>query len=163
MIDFFTGEFWQQHSLWLMFASALLSATVLPGNSEIIFVALLTQLVFGQSSIWSYEVILLVAVAVSGNSLGSLTTYWLGRMLPNVQYKTQQHPYFQWAHRQFQRYGIWSLLLSWLPVVGDLFCVLAGWFSVNMWRAFFLMILGKLIRYVFLLYFTVNFLAISVK
>lgn len=152
MWDWISWDFWQQHSLWLMFSSAFLSSTVLPGNSEIVFVALLGSIVSANMplnmSFFSPDVLQLLLVAVIGNSLGSLTTYWIGRLFPRYQQISTSR--WQWGVQKFQQYGIWLLLLSWLPVIGDLFCVLAGWLRLNSLYAFLLISLGKLVRYSFL-------------
>ena len=121
------SDFWQTHALWLMFASAFLSATVLPGNSEIIFIVLaIPKLALGT---WlSTDIFLLLFMATLGNGLGSLTTYGIGRWLP--QFRPKNHRTL-WVMKQLQRYGSLTLLLSWLPIVGDLFCALAGWLRLN--------------------------------
>lgn len=160
MIELWSWEFWQQHSLYLMFASAFLSATVLPGNSEVIFVGLLTPWALSQGMLLSDNVLSLFTVAVLGNSLGSFTTYWFGRVLPQVSEKQQRHPRFGLVIRNIQRYGIWSLFFSWLPVIGDMLCVVAGWLRLNMLGVFVLMTLGKAVRYLFLLLLTMNLFAI---
>lgn len=157
MWDWLSLQWWEsvspQYDLWLMFASAFLSSTILPGNSEIIFVALLTK----QIDHISYSSIAnLFAIAVLGNSLGSLTTYWLGRLMPRAQQKQQQNPRFEITIRLLQRYGIWALLFSWLPVIGDLFCGIAGWLRLNVFGAFILIFIGKMVRYAFLLFLTIN-------
>ena len=148
------SNFWQTHALWLMFASAFLSATVLPGNSEIIFIVLaIPKLALGT---WlSTDIFLLIFMATLGNGLGSLTTYGIGRWLP--QFRPKNHRTL-WVMRQLQRYGSLTLLLSWLPVVGDLFCALAGWLRLNFIVSCFFIFLGKLVRYVALLFLSVPFL-----
>ena len=148
------SDFWQTHALWLMFASAFLSATVLPGNSEIIFIVLaIPKLALGT---WlSTDIFLLIFMATLGNGLGSLTTYGIGRWLP--QFRPKNHRTL-WVMKQLQRYGSLTLLLSWLPVVGDLFCVLAGWLRLNFIVSCFFIFLGKLVRYVALLFLSVPFL-----
>lgn len=148
------SDFWQTHALWLMFASAFLSATVLPGNSEIIFIALaIPKLALGT---WlSTDIFLLLFMATLGNGLGSLTTYGIGRWLP--QFRPKNHRTL-WVMRQLQRYGSLTLLLSWLPIVGDLFCALAGWLRLNFIVSCFFIFLGKLVRYVALLFLSVPFL-----
>ncbi len=85
------SDFWQTHALWLMFASAFLSATVLPGNSEIIFIVLaIPKLALGT---WlSTDIFLLIFMATLGNGLGSLTTYGIGRWLP--QFRPKKSPHF---------------------------------------------------------------------
>ena len=148
------SNFWQTHALWLMFASAFLSATVLPGNSEIIFIVLaIPKLALGT---WlSTDIFLLIFMATLGNGLGSLTTYGIGRWLPQFRPKTHRT---LWVMKQLQRYGSLTLLLSWLPVVGDLFCALAGWLRLNFIVSCFFIFLGKLVRYVALLFLSVPFL-----
>lgn len=148
------SDFWQTHALWLMFASAFLSATVLPGNSEIIFIVLaIPKLALGT---WlSTDIFLLLFMATLGNGLGSLTTYGIGRWLP--QFRPKNHRTL-WVMRQLQRYGSLTLLLSWLPIVGDLFCALAGWLRLNFIVSCFFIFLGKLVRYVALLFLSVPFL-----
>ena len=100
------SNFWQTHALWLMFASAFLSATVLPGNSEIIFIVLaIPKLALGT---WlSTDIFLLLFMATLGNGLGSLTTYGIGRRLP--QFRPKNHRTL-WVMRQLQRYGSLTLL-----------------------------------------------------
>ena len=148
------SDFWQTHALWLMFASAFLSATVLPGNSEIIFiVSAIPKLALGT---WlSTDIFLLIFMATLGNGLGSLTTYGIGRWLP--QFRPKNHRTL-WVMKQLQRYGSLTLLLSWLPIVGDLFCALAGWLRLNFIVSCFFIFLGKLVRYVALLFLSVPFL-----
>ena len=148
------SDFWQTHALWLMFASAFLSATVLPGNSEIIFIVLaIPKLALGT---WlSTDIFLLLFMATLGNGLGSLTTYGIGRWLP--QFRPKNHRTL-WVMKQLQRYGSLTLLLSWLPVIGDLFCALAGWLRLNFIVSCFFIFLGKLVRYVALLFLSVPFL-----
>ncbi|KYK82665.1 membrane protein, partial [Aggregatibacter actinomycetemcomitans serotype d str. SA3033] len=77
MLDLFSWDWWQslfgEHRLWIMFASAFLSSTVLPGNSEIIFLTIAAPLLWSGSHHFSIEVQSLLWVAVIGNTLGSLT------------------------------------------------------------------------------------------
>ncbi|MBM5575066.1 YqaA family protein [Deefgea sp. CFH1-16] len=120
-------------SLWLagLFATAFLSATILPGNSE---AALVAALHFKPDLGW-----LAVAVASLGNVLGGLLTVYLGRILPKA-------PEAKWLPR-LQRLGPVSLLLSWVPLMGDVLCGVAGWLRWP-WRPVMLyLILGKVLRY----------------
>lgn len=91
-----------------LFGSSFLSATLLPGNSEIVLVALLTQ------SRVSPE--LLVLAATLGNTLGGLTNVIIGRLLPALKPQRGLATALGWL----QRFGPAALLLSWVPVVGDL-------------------------------------------
>ncbi|BFU60691.1 MULTISPECIES: YqaA family protein [Rodentibacter] len=157
-MDWLSFEFWatflQSHALWLMFASAFLSATVLPGNSEVVFVSLaMPKLAFG--SVFSTEIFWLVFIATLGNGLGGLTTYAIGRWLPKFEGKNDRT---LWVMEKLQRYGAVALLLSWLPVIGDIFCAVAGWLRLNVMASCLFIFLGKLIRYVMLLFLSSPFL-----
>lgn len=154
IFSFFGADFWQAHSLCLMFISAFLSATVLPGNSEVVFVALaVPKLALG--SLFSSDILALVFFATLGNGLGSLTTYGIGRWMPKFDPKNHRT---LWVTNQIKRYGAITLLLSWLPVVGDLFCAIAGWLRLNFVASSLFIFLGKLVRYVALLFFSAPFL-----
>jgi len=118
--------------LWGLFVSAFISATILPGASELMLVAVLhEQPALWWSAIW---------VATAGNTLGSATSYWIGRWIPN----RVHHKAIIWAHR----YGYWALLFAWLPIVGDALCVAAGWLRFHFWAALLMFALGKFARYV---------------
>ena len=79
----FFGFFSSNENQWLfLFLSAFLSATVLPGNSEIVFSALATKSIYAHESFWHAELWLLVLVATVGNSLGSIVTYAMGMLAP---------------------------------------------------------------------------------
>ena len=122
-----------QAGLAALFASAFVSATVLPGNSEIVLVAVLKAFPerFAQA----------IALATLGNTLGGLTTYGVGRLLP--QRKVPDGRALAWV----RRYGAVALLLSWVPVVGDALCAAAGWLRVPLWSSALALLLGKLARY----------------
>lgn len=159
MFDIFSWDWWQslfgEHRLWIMFTSAFLSSTVLPGNSEIIFLIIATPLLWTGSSYFSTDIQSLLWVAVIGNSLGSLTTYLLGRWLPPMQ-KIQHHRKLAWVLEKIQRYGSVMLFFSWLPIVGDLFCAVAGWLRLNWVACLVFITLGKIVRYIFLLFLGIN-------
>lgn len=114
-------------SLISLFASSFLSATLLPGNSEVVLVAMLLT---GASQPWA-----LVLIATIGNSLGGVTNVILGRLFPLRKTSRWQEKATGWL----KRYGAVTLLLSWAPVIGDLLCLLAGWMRISWGRYFFLM------------------------
>ncbi|OOF38537.1 hypothetical protein BKK49_06055 [Rodentibacter rarus] len=150
----FWAEVWQSHALWLMFASAFLSATLLPGNSEIVFMTLAIPKL-ALNSVLSADVLGLVFIATLGNGLGSLTTYGIGRWFPKFE---SQNDRTLWVMEKLRRYGAVALLLSWLPVIGDLFCAVAGWLRVNFTASCLFIFMGKLVRYVVLLFLSAPFL-----
>jgi membrane protein YqaA with SNARE-associated domain len=117
--------------LWGMFASSFLSATLLPGNSELVFVALVHQAPeLGGAAL---------AVATLGNTLGGMTSYLVGRLLPQ--------PREGRAVAWLARYGPAALLLSWVPVIGDGLCVASGWLRQNAAAATLFVAAGKCARY----------------
>ena len=121
-------------SLAALFAAAFVSATVLPANSEIVLVAFLRA--------FPERAVAAVAVATLGNTLGGLTTYGLGRLVPRRYVPNAR------ALAWLRRYGAAALLLSWVPLVGDALCAAAGWLRVPAWAAALAMAAGKLARYV---------------
>ena len=106
-------------------------------------------------SLFSTDILALVFFATLGNGLGSLTTYGIGRWMPKFEPKNHRT---LWVTNQIKRYGAITLFLSWLPVVGDLFCAIAGWLRLNFVVSSVFIFLGKLVRYVALLFFSAPFL-----
>ena len=123
--------------------SAFLAATFLPGTTEVVLLALIAAA--------DIEPWLLIAVASVFNVLGSGVNYAIGwylvrfrgsRFMPVSERRLDQ------AQGWFRRYGVWSLLLSWVPFVGDAFPVVAGLMRANPWIAFPLIAIGKTARFV---------------
>ena len=131
-------------SLASLFASSFLSSTLLPGTSEVVLVAMLLS---GVSQPW-----LLVLIATMGNSLGGLTNVILGRFFPLREKSRWQEKAVGWL----KRYGAATLLLSWMPVIGDLLCLLAGWMRISWGPVLFFLCLGKALRYVLLAWVTLQ-------
>ncbi|MBU9822755.1 DedA family protein [Rahnella sp. BCC 1045] len=121
-----------------LFGSSFLSATLLPGNSEVLLVALL--------SAGSAMPAALVLSATVGNTLGGITNVIIGRFVP--QPKPQRG--LDVAQNWLKRFGPAALLLSWLPVIGDMLCVLAGWLRMPWGPVVFFMLIGKAVRYIVL-------------
>ena len=111
-------EWWPYLSL---FAIAFLAATILPAQSEFALAALIAT---GRLDPW-----LLILVATIGNVLGSVINWLIGRFL----HRCRARPWFpiparalERAERTYRRWGIWTLLLSWVPIIGDPLTVVAG-------------------------------------
>ena len=104
-----------------LFASAFLAGSILPAQSEIVLAALLLS---GEHPAW-----LLVLVATVGNVGSAVRNYGLGRMADRLRHR-RWFPLsaagWDRSAAWFNRWGVGTLLLSWLPVVGDGFTVLAG-------------------------------------
>lgn len=103
-----------------LFVSALASATLIPGQSEAVLVALLLA---------GHSPVMLLAVASAGNVLGSVVNWVLGRGIERFRdrrwFPVSPHRMAQ-AQRWYAKYGKWSLLLSWAPVIGDPLTLAAG-------------------------------------
>jgi membrane protein YqaA with SNARE-associated domain len=118
--------------LGTLFISSFLAATLLPGGSEVVFGALLLSETVSLASA--------LAVATLGNTLGGLSTYLIGRLVPDTKTDARM---IGWL----RRWGSPVLLLSWLPLVGDALCLAAGWLRVRvLWACVFIAI-GKGLRY----------------
>ncbi|ANR81185.1 hypothetical protein BBB57_20115 [Kosakonia sacchari] len=131
-------------SLLSLLSSSFLSATLLPGNSEVVLVAMLISHV---SHPW-----LLVVIATMGNSLGGLTNVILGRFFPQRKTSRWQEKATDWL----KRYGAAALLLSWVPVIGDLLCLLAGWMRLSWGPVVIFLCLGKALRYLAIAFVTLQ-------
>ncbi|MBM3530209.1 MAG: DedA family protein [Alphaproteobacteria bacterium] len=128
-----------------LFLSAFLSATLLPGSSEAALIALLA---LGKS-----DPAILVAVATAGNVLGSIVNWAMGRYFAHFsdrRWFPVKPAAFERAVAWTGRFGSWSLLFAWLPVIGDPLTVVAGALRVGFWRFVLLVTLGKAGRYVFI-------------
>ena len=119
-----------------LFGSSFLSATLLPGSSEALLIALL---IAKKASVYG-----LIVAASLGNTLGGLTNILLGRLLPLKRQGRWHDTAMTWLHRL----GPAALLFSWLPVVGDLLCVLAGWLRFAWLPAMLFLAVGKTLRYI---------------
>ena len=128
--DIFTSNL----SLWGLFFSSLLGATLLPGGSELV---LLGVLHLHPELLWPA-----LAIGTLGNTLGGLVTFGMGWLLP----QTQQLKHVE----KMRRYGTPALLLAWMPIIGDALCLTAGWLRLNPWYAVLFMGIGKFLRYLVL-------------
>ncbi|NAX47560.1 DedA family protein [Photobacterium halotolerans] len=126
--------------LWGLFFTGLLSATLLPGGSE---AGLLAALSAQSQPVW-----LLVTVVTAGNTVGGMVSFYLGRCIPDkTSEENQSHTK---AVAWIKKYGYWSLLLSWVPVVGDPLCLAAGWLRMRAGLCALFILIGKAVRYVIL-------------
>uniref|UniRef100_UPI0035712757 YqaA family protein n=1 Tax=Leeia aquatica TaxID=2725557 RepID=UPI0035712757 len=119
-----------------LFGSSFLSATLLPGSSEVVLLALVKHWPDWAGTAW--------LLASLGNTLGGMTSLWLGRRAPPPAMG-------RWQQR-LQRLGPASLLFSWVPLVGDGLCLAAGWLRLPWLPCMLWMLLGKAARYAVLLW-----------
>lgn len=130
---------------------AFVAATLLPAQSEAVLVGLLLA--------GDLSPILLIVVASVGNVGGAVLNWIMGRSVERFRGR-------RWfpvpekalgrAQQWFGRFGVWSLLLSWLPIGGDALTVVAGVLRVPFWRFVLLVAIGKVGRYVVLVLVTLE-------
>jgi membrane protein YqaA with SNARE-associated domain len=121
-----------------LFAWSFLAATILPLASEVPLAAL----VYAQR-----QIALPVIAATAGNYLGACTTYWIGYRAARALRPAYDSPRYERAARLLRRYGQPALLLSWVPLIGDVLVVVAGATAVPFKGFSFWVILGKDLRY----------------
>ena len=130
-----------QFGLSTVFVVALVSATLLPLGSEPVVFGLVH---LNPSLFWPA-----VLVATAGNTIGGGISYWMGygaeRAYENITHDHRAaHPR---ALRLLERLGPKACLLSWLPIVGDPLCAVAGWLRLPFWPCLLYMSIGKFGRY----------------
>ena len=127
-------------TLGALFLSALLSSTFFPGGSEVVLAALVAQN--------TYEPWVLLLVATSGNTIGSMITWGMGWVVKCW------YPFSRVSKRldvravgRLRQWGSPALLFSWLPIVGDPLCFAAGWVGMHGLVALVYITIGKAARY----------------
>lgn len=137
-----------------LFLSAFGAATLLPLQSESVLVGLL---LLGEGTVW-----LLLVCATVGNVLGSLVNWLLGRYIERLRERSWFPVSAQQLERvqgTYRRYGRWSLLLSWMPVIGDPLTLVAGVMREPLWSFLLIVTLAKAGRYLVLAGITLGVLA----
>ena len=134
-------------SYFQLFIISFLAATILPLSSELVLsTMLLTD---------SFDKYLLLVVASFGNILGSSVNWYLGKKILIF----KDNKWFPANERQiakgeiyFKKYGIWSLLLAWVPIIGDPLTIVAGILRVKFFTFLLLVSISKISRYIFLIF-----------
>lgn len=124
-----------QVGLLSVFVISVLSATLLPLGSEPAVFAVVKA---NAALFWPA-----LLVATAGNTLGGIINYWMGAGAKRVFAKERQTRWFGWL----QRFGAKTMLLAWLPGIGDPLCLLAGWLKLPFWPCVLYMAIGKFLRY----------------
>jgi membrane protein YqaA with SNARE-associated domain len=144
-----------QFGLSTVFLVSFISATLLPLGSE--------PAVFGLIKLNPELFWAAILVATAGNTLGGGVSWWMGlgahKMVDKARGNATEVRALQWL----QRFGPRACLMSWLPVVGDPLCAVAGWLKLPFWPCLAYMAVGKFLRYLAmtstLLYFMPGHLA----
>jgi membrane protein YqaA with SNARE-associated domain len=118
-----------------VFVVSFISATLLPLGSEPAVFAVIKA---NADLFWPA-----MAMATAGNTLGGIVDYWMGFGAHEIFARERRSRWFGWL----ERFGPKTLLLAWLPLIGDPLCVLAGWLKLPFWPSVAYMALGKFLRY----------------
>jgi membrane protein YqaA with SNARE-associated domain len=135
-----------------LFVISLLASSVIPLGSEWFVITLLLA---------GYDTIAIVIVATLGNTLGAVTTYAVGLYGGHAlakRFLTMKSKDLNRAEKFYQRFGVWTLLFSWLPVIGDPFCAVSGFFETKLPLFTGLVLVGKLGRYAAVAWITTSFI-----
>jgi membrane protein YqaA with SNARE-associated domain len=139
-------EYFSELGYFGLFVAAFLAATILPLSSEIV---LSTLLLSGLSPI------ALVAIATTGNVSGSLVNYalgyWVSKGVIQKWLKISEAEFVR-AEQRFVKYGLFSLLFAWVPIIGDPLTVIAGVLRIRLLWFVILVTAGKLMRYIVISY-----------
>lgn len=130
-MDTLTAYLSSDISLWGLFISSLLAATLLPGGSEAVLFGVLK---LHPELFWPA-----LLVGTLGNTLGGMISFGMGWLLP----QTQQLKHVE----KVRKHGTPVLFFAWTPLIGDALCLAAGWLRLNPWHAALFMLLGKFARY----------------
>lgn len=133
-----------------LFLLSFLASTLLPLGSEWLLVTMLAA---------RYDPFMTVVVASTGNYLGATVTYliglwggsWLIERVLRISLQQQER-----ARSSYQRFGVYSLFFSWLPVIGDPLCLVGGLLRINFATFTLLVASGKLLRYVVVAWITLQ-------
>lgn len=134
-----------------LFIGAFLAATILPFSSDALYVAVLAA---------TGQPVACLVVGTAGNWLGSVFSYYIGRIGK-----------WEWIEKWFRvkpetlqrqkvkidRYGVWLALICWVPIIGDVIAIALGFYKVQPLMCFVLMLAGKFVRFLVwnLLYFAI--------
>lgn len=127
-----------------MFAAAFVAATLLPAQSELVLAAMI---VAGRHDLWT-----LLLIATLGNVLGSIVNWAIGRFLAerrNARWFPVSPRALDRAEQWYRRWGLWTLLLSWVPIVGDPLTLIAGVLRAPLVRFIAVVTVAKAARYAF--------------
>ena len=130
-----------------LFAISFLAATILPFSSELTLAGLIATS--------DYDNLLLLIVASFGNVLGSVVNWALGSYSRNLTIKKWfpfKETQIERSSKWFRKFGKWSLLFAWVPVLGDPLTLVAGILRVKFIDFIILVAIGKVSRYLILFY-----------
>ena len=140
--------FLQQWGVLGLFIGSFLAATVVPFSSDVLFIGILAA----GASPWACFV-----SATAGNWLGGLTSFglgWLGKWEWIERWLRVKRATLERQKARVDRWGPLLALMTWLPLVGDLFAIALGFYRLNVWRCALYMLIGKAARFlIWMLFF----------
>ena len=128
--------FGSQSGLIALFLSGFFVAMLIPGGAEIF---LFSAIKLHPQMFWQA-----IAVATLGNVLAGMTTYWVGRLLPEG--KSLPEKAKRWLNR-IQDYGQPIMLIAWVPWLGEAICISAGWLRLNFLVSASFLAIGIFVRF----------------
>jgi membrane protein YqaA with SNARE-associated domain len=133
---------WIEWGYWGLLLASFLSATVLPFSSEAVLAGVLYN---------GGDAVLCISIATFGNTLGGMSSFWLGRMGKwewiEKYLRVERDKVERWKPT-VARYGSFFAILSFVPLIGDAIPLALGFFRVDAWLTCLWMTVGKLGRYV---------------
>lgn len=128
---------------WGLFIGSFLASTIIPMSADILLVGVLAL----GGNIW-----LCLAIATFGNWLGGLTSYWIGYIgrwdWIERWFKVKEEQLIRQKNK-INKYGSFLALLTWLPIVGDLFAIALGFYRINPITSAVYMLAGRFLRFLF--------------
>ena len=130
-----------------LFSISFLAATILPFSSELTLAGLIATS--------NYDNLLLLIFASFGNVLGSVVNWVLGFYSSNLTTKKWfpfKETQIERSSKWFRKFGKWSLLFAWVPIIGDPLTLVAGLLRVKLLEFLILVMIGKISRYIVIFY-----------
>ena len=126
---------------------SFLAATFLPFSSEVI----LTTMYLSEN----FNIFILLIVASTGNISGSLFNWYLGKKIlifKDKKWFPISDDRLKKSEKFFQKYGVWSLLLAWVPIIGDPLTMIVGVLRIKLLVFLIFVSISKIFRYIFIIY-----------
>ncbi len=131
----------EQLGLLGLFIGTFLAATILPFSSDALYIAVLVA---------TKNPIGCLIVGTLGNWLGSVLTYWLGRLAKwewlEKHFKVKEETLLKQKQR-IDRYGVWLALICWVPIIGDVIAIALGFYKTHAVWTILLLLIGKFLRF----------------
>lgn len=140
----------------ILFIGSLLASTLLPGGVEVLIYKMLQNDQYVPNHI--------IIVASIGNTIGGIISYAMGVLLRQglerfsgswYERLIKRFEFNDKAHGRVKKWGVYALLLSWMPIIGDPLCVVAGYLGLPAIKSAIMIAIGKILRYIILVYFIV--------